>query len=39
MFKKLLLNNGAKNGSGISIEFKGLHKIEYREGDKMLIAF
>ena len=39
MFKKLLFGHGVKNGSGISIKFKGLHNIEYREGDKILIAF
>ena len=39
MFKKLLFGHGVKNDSGISIKFKGLHNIEYREGDKMLIAF
>lgn len=28
-----------KNDSGISIKFKGFHNIEYREGDRVLIAF
>jgi hypothetical protein len=39
MFKKLLFAHGVKNHSGISIKFKGLHNIEYREGAKISIAF
>ncbi len=38
MLKKLLFRNGVKNDSGISIKFKDLHNIEYRECDKVLIA-
>ncbi len=39
MFRRLLWGEGVKSDSGFSVRFKGLHDIEYREGDKLLIAF
>ena len=39
MFRKLWWESGVKSDSGISIKFKGFHDIEYREGDKLLMAF
>lgn len=39
MFRKLLWGEGAKSDLGFSVRLKGLHNVEYREGDKLLIAF
>ena len=39
MFKKLWLGTGAKSNTGFSVKLKGLHTIEYREGDRSLTAF
>ena len=39
MFRKFWWITGARSDSGFSIRLKGLHNVEYREGDKLLIAF
>jgi hypothetical protein len=39
LFKKLWLGTGAKSDTGFSVKLKGLHTIEYREGDRSLTAF
>jgi hypothetical protein len=38
-FRRFWFGHGAKSDSGIIVKFKGLHDIEYRDGDKTLIAF
>ncbi len=38
-FRRLWFSHGAKNDAGVTVKFKGLHDIEYREGDRTLIAF
>ena len=39
MFRRSLFGTGAKCDAGFSVKLKGLHTIEYREGDKRLEAF
>ena len=39
MFRKFLIGTGAKSDAGFSVRLKGLHTIEYREGDRRLEAF
>ncbi len=39
MFRKSWLGTGARSDSGFSVKLKGLHTIEYREGDRSLTAF
>jgi hypothetical protein len=38
-FRKLWFRTGAKSDSGFSVQFRGLHDLLYREGDKLLVAF
>ena len=38
-FRRLWFGHGAKSDTGVIIKFKGLHGIEYREGERRLIAF
>jgi hypothetical protein len=38
-FRRLWFGHGAKSDSGVSVKFKGLHDIEYRDGGRTLIAF
>lgn len=39
MFRKFLIGTGAKSDGGFSVRLKGLHTIEYREGDRRLEGF
>jgi len=38
-FRRLWFRHGAKTDTGVIVKFKGLHDIEYREGERRLIAF
>ena len=38
-FRRLWFGHGAKSDTGITVKFKGLHDIEYRDGQRKLIAF
>jgi len=38
-FRRLWFSRGAKSDTGVIVKFKGLHDIEYREGERKLIAF
>jgi hypothetical protein len=38
-FRRLWFGHGAKSDSGVIVKFKGLHDIEYRDGERKLIAF
>ena len=39
MFRRFLFGTGARSDAGFSVKLKGLHTIEYREGDRRLEAF
>lgn len=38
-FRKLWFKTGAESDEGFSVQFRGLHDLLYREGDRHLVAF
>jgi len=39
MFRRFFFGTGARSDAGFSVKLKGLHTIEYQEGDRRLEAF